>query len=177
MEEIPMSNPAQSLKDPSSQPLSRRSLVAGAGALVSFLAATEVVRGVGEARAADEAAKDPKYTAGAANKRHSDLVRVANDCVEKAEACLSHCFETFLAGQTIMASCAAAIDEMIPVCRALAHLAVRDSKNLALLAKACIGVCESCEKECRAHADHQAECRAAADACAALLREARKVAA
>jgi Cys-rich four helix bundle protein (predicted Tat secretion target) len=64
---------------------------------------------------------------------------------------------------------------MLHVCTAFAYLAAYDSKHLRAMAPVCIEVCDDCEKECRKHEEHQAECKACADACAALIQEARKL--
>ena len=58
---------------------------------------------------------------------------------------------------------------------ALGYLAAYDSRHLKDLARACIPVCETCEKECREHEEHQAECKDCADACALVIREAKKL--
>lgn len=151
--------------------LRRRDVLVGAGALASLAAA-------GAARAAEETGHHGAhaYTPGVANKKHPELVAAAWDCIAKGEACLSHCMETFVAGDTTMAECAASVESMLPVCGALVKLAVRDSKQLPLLARACAALCEDCEKACREHADHQQECKAAADACKKLAAEAKKIA-
>lgn len=151
---------------------SRRDVLVGAGAIASLAVA-------GAAVAADDEMShhEHHYTTGVANKKHPALVAAAYECIARGEACLSHCFETFRAGDTKMADCATAVEQMMPVCTALAHLAIRDSKHLPALARACVAVCEDCEKQCREHAEHQKECKAAAEACAALLKEAKLVAA
>jgi Cys-rich four helix bundle protein (predicted Tat secretion target) len=175
-EEITMSDREQSGSAPAQprthEALSRRDVLFGAGAVASLAVA-------GAAFAADDkdSHHEHHYTTGTANKKHPALVAAAYDCIAKGEACLSHCLETFRAGDTTMADCASSVEQMIPVCQALAHLAVRDSKHLPALARACVAVCEDCEKQCREHAEHQEECKAAADACAKLVKEAKLVAA
>lgn len=151
--------------------LRRRELLVGAGALAGVAVA-------GAARAAEHGGHQGQhgYSAGVANKKHPELVGAAYDCIAKGEACLSHCMETFRAGDTTMAECATSVETMLPVCEALAHLAVRDSKHLPALAGACAAVCEDCEKACREHAEHQPECKAAADACQKLAAAAKKLA-
>ncbi len=153
--------------------VSRRRVLAGAaGAAAALLA--------GSAFAADEHAGhaghgDGKYTPGVRNKKHADLAAAVANCTVKGEACLSHCMETFKEGDTMMAECADAVQQMLPVCRAMSSLAVFDSKHLPDLARACLGVCTDCEKVCREHADHQKECKDCADACAAVIREVKKL--
>jgi Cys-rich four helix bundle protein (predicted Tat secretion target) len=102
-------------------------------------------------------------------------VAVTNECIARGQACLSHCMETFVAGDTTMAECARAVQEMLVTCQAFGQLAANDSVVLRPMAQACIAVCEECEKQCRVHEDHQRECRECADACAELVREAKKL--
>ncbi|MCC6849820.1 MAG: four-helix bundle copper-binding protein [Deltaproteobacteria bacterium] len=152
----------------------RRRVLASAAGL-----ATAVV--AGRALAADPHAGhghgDKVYTPGVRNKKRTALVKAAIDCTIKGDACLSHCMETFVAGDTTMGACADAVQQMLPVCRAMSQLGAYDSKHLPDLARVCIGVCTDCEKVCREHAEHQKECKDCADACAALIEECKKLAA
>jgi Cys-rich four helix bundle protein (predicted Tat secretion target) len=151
--------------------LSRRHVLSGAAAAAGILLA-------GRAMAADEHAghgDGAHYTPGVRNKKHPELVAAVNACLVKGEACLSHCMETFVQGDTTMAECADAVQQMIPVCRAMASLVVYDSKHLEDLARACMGVCTDCEKVCREHAEHQKECKECADACAAVIKQCEKL--
>ncbi len=59
----------------------------------------------------------------------------------------------------------------------LMKLAGQDSRYVPALAKIAGEICANCEKECRKHADHHAECKACADSCAACVKECKKVAA
>jgi Cys-rich four helix bundle protein (predicted Tat secretion target) len=154
--------------------LRRRELIAGAGALAAAAAAP--------AFAAEAAGKDAhaghgkgRYFEAKAAKAHPALVAATQACLGDGEICLSHCFETFRMGDTTMADCAFAVQQMLQVCNAFGALAINDSKHLRALAPACIQVCEDCEQECRKHEDHQPECKACADACQALVVEARKL--
>ena len=150
---------------------SRRDLVVGAGALATVASARAAL---GASEHAEHEATH-KYTEAKAYKKRASLVQAANGCIATGQACLSHCMETFLGGDTTMAECAQSVQQMLAVCPALATLAASDSKRLPVMAQACIAVCEDCEKECRVHEQHQPECRACADACAALIKEAKKV--
>jgi len=147
--------------------ITRRGLVVGAGAVATMASARLAFAGT-EADASH-------YTEAKAYKKRAALVEAANGCISTGRACLSHCMETFLAKDTMMAACALAVEQMLAVCPALATLAASDSKHLPVMAQACIAVCEDCERECRVHQEHQAECRNCADACAALIKEAKKV--
>ena len=90
---------------------------------------------------------------------------------------MSHCLEIFRAGDTTMAERARVLADMLPVCRSRAALAAYDSPHLKVLADVCTAVCRDWEKECRKHEELQAECGACADACAALIDQARKLSA
>ncbi len=155
----------------------RRAVLMGAAAFATAAAARAALAAE-EAEHAGHAAHaghgEGKYTEGVRNKKHRKLVAAANDCVETGQVCISHCMETFVAGDTTMAECAFAVQQMMPICAALAELAAYDSAHLKPLLQACIGVCEDCEKVCREHADHQPECKDCADACAKLIEAAKK---
>jgi len=152
--------------------VTRRRVLSGAAGLATALAA-------GQALAADPHAghdhTEKRYLPGVRNKKRVALVKAAADCTAKGDACLSHCMETFVQGDTTMATCADAVQQMLPVCRAMSSLGAYDSKHLPDLARACIGVCTDCEKVCREHAEHQKECKDCADACAALIEECKKL--
>jgi Cys-rich four helix bundle protein (predicted Tat secretion target) len=151
--------------------VSRRDLLIGAGVVASAAIAGTAIAGTG----AESHTMQHKYFEATAYKKHVALVAAANECIAKGQACISHCMETFLTDDTTMGKCAFAVQQMLPVCTAMAYLAAYDSKRLKPMAETCVGVCEDCEKECRVHEDHQPECRACADACAALIKEAKKL--
>lgn len=158
--------------------LNRRDVLAGATILAgATLAAVGNAAEKHEhsAAAAGAAVAQHHYSEARAFKKHASLVAVTNECIAKGQACLSHCFETFVAGDTAMAECARAVHEMIATCQAFALLAANDSVVLRPMAQACIAVCEECEKQCRVHEEHQPECRACADACKDLVTEAKKL--
>jgi Cys-rich four helix bundle protein (predicted Tat secretion target) len=147
--------------------ISRRDVLVGVGA--ASLAAA------GVAIAGTETKSHGKYFEAKAAKKHPALNTALDACITKGQACISHCMETFALGDTTMAACASAVQQMLPVCTATSYLAIYDSKRLEEMAQACVAVCEDCEKECRVHEEHQPECRACADACAAVIKEAKKL--
>lgn len=106
---------------------------------------------------------------------YAKTAATALDCVATGDACLAHCFDSFIAGDTTLAVCAKKVDELIAVCTALAKLASNNSPNLVAYAKAAIQVCKDCEKECRKHADKHPTCKACADSCAACAEECGKL--
>lgn len=159
----------------SEQGISRRDLLLGAGAVASAVVAGSAFAAPQTGMPVGAQEMQHHYSHAQAYKKHLALTTAANECTSKGEICISHCLETFLTGDTTMAECAFAVQQMLPVCAAMAQLSNSDSKHLAAMAKACIGVCEDCEKECRVHEEHQPECRDCADACATLIKEAKKV--
>jgi Cys-rich four helix bundle protein (predicted Tat secretion target) len=158
--------------------LRRREVLAGATLLAGAALAGAGGAAAGEHEghaAAGAAGAGPRYSEAKAFKKRASVVKVTNECIARGQACLSHCMETFVAGDTTMAECARAVQEMLVTCQAFGQLAANDSVVLRPMAQACIAVCEECEKQCRVHEDHQSECRACADACADLVREAKKL--
>jgi len=155
--------------------ISRRQILLGGVGLAAAAAAT----GASAEDTHDHGAHAPgtsgTYTEAQAHKRHAAATAAADECIETGRACLSHCLETFVADDTTMAECALAVQQMLRVCDAFAFLASQDSQVLADLARACMAVCEYCERECRVHEDHQPECKACADACADLIVETKKL--
>jgi Cys-rich four helix bundle protein (predicted Tat secretion target) len=133
--------------------LGRREFALGAAA-----AAAAAALAVG-ARAAE-----PAPAAGAQRPR---LAELAANCVQVGEQCLSHCLAMLRGGDTSLAACAQLVYEMLPACTALGRMADAQSAQLAGFSAACAALCESCEKECRVHAEHDI-CKRCADACAAL---------
>jgi Cys-rich four helix bundle protein (predicted Tat secretion target) len=111
----------------------------------------------------------------AAHGQYHDLADAALNCVGWGERCQKHIMGLFASGDTSLVQCSARIQDMIAVCGAVASLAAAESEYLKPLAKVCIDVCESCEKECRKHEQRHAICKETADACARLLVACKKV--
>jgi len=108
---------------------------------------------------------------------NTDLVKTALDCVASGEACKSHCIKLVKGGDNSIAECLAIVDQMLPMCSALATLASAESPHLHAFAQVCADVCKDCEKECEVHADKHAECKACMESCAACIKECEKLAA
>lgn len=124
--------------------IGRREILIGAAALATTAAAAQAL--AANPQAARPAGAGARYSEAAAYKKHAKAVAAAGECIETGRACLSHCFETFVAGDTMMAECAVSVQEMLHVCDAFAWLAATDSRQLAPMARACIASCEYCEK-------------------------------
>lgn len=144
--------------------MKRRDVLAGLGVL---LGAANVDFALAQSHDHHHAHASPAPTA---------LISSSADCVIKGRACLNHCFALIAAGDTAIVECARQVNELIAACQALNALALANSKNLVVVAKAVRSVCASCEAECRKHADKHAECKACAESCANCLKEIDKLA-
>ena len=153
--------------------IGRRDLIAGAAALVGAAATTQAFAAAHEEHAGHGTGK---YSEARAAKAHPEIVAALDACLGRGRVCFSHCLETFRGGDTTMADCAFAVEQMLHVCAATEALATYDSKHLKGLAAVCSDVCEDCEKECRVHEEHQPECKACADACADVVKALRRLA-
>lgn len=106
---------------------------------------------------------------------YQDVIDASLHCVKTGEACIAHCLESFKAGDTSLAMCAATVQEMLSMCNSLSSLASLDSKHLKDLARVCASVCADCEKECRKHADHHDTCKACADSCLNCIKHCKAI--
>lgn len=145
--------------DRSSTDLSKRNLIQGA------VAATMV------AASGATLASEHKH----ADAQSNDLVSAALSCIEKGNICMNHCLQLFKVGDKSVADCADSVNEMLSMCNTLVNLAANDSKHLVAFAEVCSAVCEDCEKECRKHENHHAECKACAESCATCIDECNKI--
>lgn len=157
--------------------LNRRSALALGGAALA--GAATLVAGGTAARAEDPHAghdhHDHQSANGKASSQHQALVDAAIDCVRRGEACVPHCVESLSKGDTMLAECLESVFAMMPVCTAVARLAANDAPRLKELAKVCGDICADCEKVCRKHEGHHEVCKACADACAAFVKESKKL--
>lgn len=131
----------------------------------------------GTAMAAGEHDHHDHHAHGNMPKRNAGLIAASADCLKTGEACLAHCIYLLGTGDKEMAACAQSVNELLASCTALMKLAGQDSRYVPAFAKLAAEVCATCEKECRKHADHHAECKACADSCAACVKECKKAAA
>ena len=103
---------------------SRRKLIIGTAAVAASIAAGGVV--AGEHKHHHHAAK------------HGDLVESALDCIKTGEACSHHCIQLIKDGDTSLGECLEIVDQMLPMCRALATLGASDSAHLS---RVCASLC------------------------------------
>jgi Cys-rich four helix bundle protein (predicted Tat secretion target) len=141
--------------------MNRRDVIAAGAALVT-------ISGSAWAQASHD---HGDHTAG------SPLFDAASNCVKAGFVCSDHCLEAFAAGDTSLATCARAVDQMLSLCGTLAKLASLRSFYLPAMAKVALIGCQDCEKECRKHAEKHAPCKACAEACSACAAECEKMAA
>lgn len=96
---------------------------------------------------------------------HKALVDAAEECVATGKTCLNHCLVLLGDGDTSMKECSKNVNEMIPVCEAMATLALSDSKNLKAMAQLCLAACKDCKDACEEHIDKHQECKDCFEAC------------
>ena len=143
--------------------MNRREMLLGTGALLST-AVAGLTLGASPVAAKSHTHSSPKY---------QSLIDAALDCVKASEGCIQHCIEFF--GDPKFAECAARVQEMLPICTALSHLAAYDSKHLKDYIRVCVEICADCERACRVHEKNHPPCKACADACARCISECKKV--
>ena len=146
--------------------ISRRELLAGAGALGAALASGVSLAGDAPGHRHEDHA--PKYPG---------VLGAVHDCVSKGQQCVAHCLVAFQEGDTTLADCARKVNEMLPICRAFSYQLAGNSPYVKPLSAVCRQVCKDCEEECRKHADAHVECKECGDACAHLVSEIDRLAA
>jgi len=133
-----------------------------------------VLAGAAMALAAPVLAKEHEHGAAghAQPKGYAELIAAARECREAGEVCLDHCLAAFRDGDTSLGECATEVTRMLAACDAVARLATYGSPHTPAFAKACVAVCDDCERACRKHEEKHAECKACADACARFRKSA-----
>lgn len=93
----------------------------------------------------------------------NDLMNKLKECIEACGNCISSCLKEENVDN--MRECIASDIDCLDICSSALKFLSRDSSNQDVLLKACIEVCQNCEKSCREHdMDH---CQKCADACKA----------
>ncbi len=106
---------------------------------------------------------------------YAALALATSDCLQKGQACLSHCLVLLGDGDKAMAGCAQSVNQMMALCGALQQLANQNSKQLSRVAAIAMDACKQCEDECKKHADKHEVCKACGESCAACYKECKKV--
>ncbi len=138
--------------------LSRRELLAGAGALGALFASGAALAGDAPGHRHEDHAP-----------RHPGVLEATNDCVVKGQQCAAHCLVAFREGDTTLADCASKVNEMLPICKAFSYQLAANSKYVKALSAVCRQACKDCEAECRKHDDKHVECKECGDACQQLV--------
>lgn len=147
----------------------RRKLIIGAGVLGAAVAlGNSPLAGLASAAEAPKT-EAPKKASG----KRGAMIEAIRGCVSAGDECLAHCLDSFKAGDTAMAECAASVTQMLAFCEAHGKLVSLDSKYVKELCQLAINICGDCEKECRKHEKHP-PCKACADACNACIAECKK---
>jgi Cys-rich four helix bundle protein (predicted Tat secretion target) len=94
------------------------------------------------------------------------LFDAASNCVKAGLVYSDYCLQAFAAGDTSLAACARAVDQMLGLCGTLSKLASLSSSYLPAMAKVALIGCQDCEMECRKHAERYAPCKTCAAAVA-----------
>ncbi|MBI4827567.1 MAG: Csp1 family four helix bundle copper storage protein [Nitrospinae bacterium] len=149
--------------------MNRRELLIGTGA-----AALAALSSTVAARAAPQADPHAGHKMAAAGNKYAAVIAASMECQKVAMECENHIYQTFAAGDTSLAKCAALIAEMQAICHATAKAASLDSARAKALIKACMESGQDCEKECRSHAAKHDICRVTADACKKCVEECKK---
>lgn len=108
---------------------------------------------------------------------YQPLIDATSNCVVKGQACLAHCLVLLGNGDTSMAECSKAVNQMLATCGALQNLASQGSRLVGTMAKVALDACTECEKACKPHADKHAECKACMEACAECIKQCKAFAA
>ena len=108
---------------------------------------------------------------------NTSLNSATADCIQKGQACLSHCLILLGDGDKSMAECAKSVNQMLALCGTLQSLSNQNSKLLARTAAIAMDACNQCADACRKHADKHAECKACGESCVACAKECKKIAA
>jgi len=93
-----------------------------------------------------------------------ELIDTFLECIKMGEICNQHCMHMFQMGDTSLADCSIAVQELIAASTAILRFAANDSIHLNSFLEATIKVCETCEEECLKHEKH-IQCKDCAVAC------------
>jgi Cys-rich four helix bundle protein (predicted Tat secretion target) len=146
--------------------IERRALLKGAGAATMAAAATFTLNGLAQAMQHQKTTHHHEKS----TLPLQELADASTHCVKIGEICRDHCIHLFKSGDTSVADCADAVNQMIASCTAMSKLAIYDNRHIPEFMRVCAKICADCENECRKHADMHLECKACADACADCIK-------
>ena len=127
----------------------------------------------GVPKAVEHEGHEGHEAAGGGGPSNASFAAATADCVEKGDACLQHCIASLSTGDTMMAECAGAVNQMLAVCRGMGTLALSNSKHLKAAAQLCMDVCSDCAAACKPHMGHHDTCKACYEACERSIAEAK----
>jgi Cys-rich four helix bundle protein (predicted Tat secretion target) len=139
---------------------SRRELLKGAG-----LAAAALGTGLVFSANAAEVDHSMMHHDIPIDPKLEELMDYVLECIKMGEICNQHCMHMFQMGDTSLADCSISVQELIASCNAVLTLAAHNSQHLKAFVEAGLKVCESCEQECKKHADDHIQCKDCAEAC------------
>lgn len=174
------------VSDAAEQPVSRRRAVVLGGAALAgtagLLASNRVARAGADAHAEHDHHHGHDHHGHGAHdahgrdSQHQALIDAALLCVSKGEACVPHCVGLLAGGDVSLGECLEKVLVTIPMCTAVSRAAGLDATRLKEIAKVCGDICADCEIVCRKHEKHHAVCKDCAEACAAFVKESKKLA-
>lgn len=94
-----------------------------------------------------------------------ELMDYQLECIKMGEICNQHCMHMFQMGDTTLADCSISVQELVAACNVVLKLASFNSSHLNDFIRASIKVCETCEEECKKHAEKHIQCKDCAEAC------------
>jgi len=133
-----------------------KSLAAATATLASGLSLTAHAAEVDHSKMNHDIPIDPKL---------EELMDYVLECIKMAEICQQHSMHMFQMGDTKLADCAIATQELLAVSKALLTLIANNSANLKSYLKVVVTITESCAKECEKFADDHIQCSDSAEAC------------
>lgn len=93
-----------------------------------------------------------------------ELIDTFLECIKMGEICNQHCMHMFQMGDTSLADCSIAVQELIAANTAVLIFTANNSCHLNTFIEATIKVSESCLEECEKHEKH-IQCKDCAEAC------------
>lgn len=94
-----------------------------------------------------------------------ELIDYVLECIKMAEICQQHSMHMFQMGDTKLADCALATQELLVVSKALLTLTANNSTHLKDYLTVVVDITESCAEECEKFAEDHIQCKDSAEAC------------
>jgi len=94
-----------------------------------------------------------------------ELMDYVLECIKMAEICQQHSMHMFQMGDTKLADCAIATQELLAVSKALLTLIANNSAHLKPYLKVVSNITENCADECQKFAEDHIQCKDSAEAC------------